>query len=148
MGSARGGHQTCSSAHGHHRVGLLGEVADGDGFVAVWAVAAGVDASAEQVAVRAAAFVEVAGFAVGAFIDGAESSEVETAGWPAHRVPPSATTPAPASAWDRRTLSPLVWQTWAWCSSRSTVAVARVLGISSSNAAGCRFELIATERFS
>jgi hypothetical protein len=28
-----------------------------------------------------------------------------------------------------------------------TVAVARVLGISSSNAAGCRFELIATERF-
>ena len=32
-------------------------------------------------------------------------------------------------AWDRRTLSPLVWQTWAWWSSRSTVAVARVLGM-------------------
>jgi hypothetical protein len=28
----------------------------------------------------------------------------------------------------RRIESPLVWQTWAWCSSRSTVAVARVLG--------------------
>ena len=43
---------------------------------------------------------------------------------------------------------PFVWQTWAWCSSRSTVAVARVLGMSSSNPAGCRFEEIATERFS
>jgi transposase len=46
------------------------------------------------------------------------------------------------------TLSPVVWQTWAWCSSRSTVAVASVLDMSSSNAAGCRFELIATDRFS
>jgi hypothetical protein len=45
-------------------------------------------------------------------------------------------TPLPARAWVRRTLSPLVWQTWAWCSSRSTVAVASVLGISSSNPAG------------
>jgi hypothetical protein len=45
-------------------------------------------------------------------------------------------------AWDRRTLSPRVWQRWAWCRSLSTVAVARVLGISSSNPAGCRFELI------
>jgi hypothetical protein len=57
-------------------------------------------------------------------------------------------TPWPASAWVSRTLSPLVWQTWAWCSSRSTVAVASVLGISSSNPEGCRFELIATDRFS
>ena len=57
-------------------------------------------------------------------------------------------TPWPASAWVSRTLSPLVWQTWAWCRSRSTVAVASVLGISSSNPDGCRFELIATERFS
>ena len=55
-------------------------------------------------------------------------------------------TPWPARAWVRRMDSPLVWQTWAWCRSRSTVAVARVLGISSSNPAGCRFELIATER--
>lgn len=45
-------------------------------------------------------------------------------------------TPCPARAWDRRTDSPVVWQMWAWCRSRSTVAVARVLGISSSNAAG------------
>ncbi len=36
----------------------------------------------------------------------------------------------------RRMLSPLVWQRWAWCMSRSTVAVARVLGISSSNPTG------------
>ena len=56
----------------------------------------------------------------------------------------------PVRAWDRRTLSPLVWQRWAWCSGRSTVAVAvavaRVLGMSSSNPEGCRFELTATER--
>src|SRR6478609_12133016 len=31
---------------------------------------------------------------------------------------------------------PLVTQTWAWCSSRSTVAVARVLGMSSSKPTG------------
>jgi hypothetical protein len=43
--------------------------------------------------------------------------------------------------------SPLVWQTWAWCRSRPTVAVARVLGMSSSKPAGCRFEEISTERF-
>jgi len=30
----------------------------------------------------------------------------------------------------------VVWQTWAWRRSRSTVAVARVLGISSSNPIG------------
>jgi hypothetical protein len=57
-------------------------------------------------------------------------------------------TPLPAIAWDSRMLSPLVWQRWAWCRSRSTVAVASVLGISSSNPAGCRLELIAIERFS
>jgi hypothetical protein len=49
-------------------------------------------------------------------------------------------TPRPVRAWDRRTLSPLVWQRWAWCRSRSTVAVARVLGMISSNPEGCRFE--------
>jgi hypothetical protein len=49
-------------------------------------------------------------------------------------------------AWVRRMLSPLVWQTWAWCMSRSTVAVARVLDISSSNPDGWRFELTATLR--
>ena len=57
-------------------------------------------------------------------------------------------TPRPASAWVSRTLSPLVWQTWAWCRSRSTVAVARVPGISSPNPDGCRFGLNATDRFS
>ena len=54
--------------------------------------------------------------------------------------------PFPAMAWVSRTLSPLVWQTWAWCISRSTVAVASVFGISSSNPDGCRFELTATLR--
>jgi hypothetical protein len=34
-----------------------------------------------------------------------------------------ALTPCPVRARDRRTLSPLVWQRWAWCRSRSTVAV-------------------------
>ena len=43
--------------------------------------------------------------------------------------------------------SPLVWQTWAWWRSRSTGAVARGLGISSSKPAGCRFELMATRAF-
>jgi hypothetical protein len=40
-------------------------------------------------------------------------------------------------------LSPLVWQRWAWCSSRSTVAVAvaRVLGMSSSNPLGSYNEI-------
>lgn len=42
-----------------------------------------------------------------------------------------------------RTESPLVWQMWAWCSRLSTVA--RALGISSSNAAGCRLLENATE---
>jgi hypothetical protein len=49
-------------------------------------------------------------------------------------------TPWPARARDRRTLSPLVWLTGAWCRSRSTVAVAAVLGMSSSNAPGRRMQ--------
>jgi GNAT superfamily N-acetyltransferase len=65
----------------------------------------------------------------------------------AERLPVhSGVTPFPARAWVRRMLSPLVWQTWAWCMSRSTVAVASVLGISSSNPDGWRFELTATLR--
>src|SRR5512132_2112821 len=95
------------SVHRHHRF-VAGEVADRDGFVAVRAEAAGVDAPAEQVAVWAAAFVEVADLAVGAFVDGAQPGSVR---WPAHRAPSRAMTPAPARAWDSRTDSPLVWQT-------------------------------------
>src|SRR5664280_653526 len=71
------------------------------------------------------------------------------AGGGAHqRLPSSGMTPVPATAWASRTLSPLVGHRWAWCSSRSTVAVARVLGISSSKEAGCRLDDTATERFS
>ena len=43
---------------------------------------------------------------------------------------------------------PFVIRTWAWCSSRSTVAVAMLLGISSSKPDGWMLELIAIERFS
>jgi len=43
---------------------------------------------------------------------------------------------------------PSVTITWAWCRSRSTVAVASVFGISSSNPEGWMFELSAIERFS
>lgn len=56
--------------------------------------------------------------------------------------------PFPARAWASRIESPVVWQTWVWCMSRSTVAVAKVFGISSSNPDGCRFEKIAMDRFS
>ena len=48
----------------------------------------------------------------------------------------SGVTPLPAVAWVRRMLSPAVMTMWAWWSSRSTVALAMVLGISSSNPAG------------
>ena len=48
----------------------------------------------------------------------------------------SGVTPLPAVAWVRRMLSPAVMTTWAWCSNRSTVALAMVLGMSSSNPAG------------
>ena len=44
--------------------------------------------------------------------------------------------PLPAVAWVRRMLSPAVMTTWAWWRSRSTVALAMVLGMSSSNPAG------------
>ena len=60
----------------------------------------------------------------------------------------SGVTPLPAVAWVRRMLSPAVRTTWAWCSSRSTVALAMVLGISSSNPAGWRLLDKAMERFS
>jgi hypothetical protein len=50
--------------------GLVGEVGVGDGFVAVWARAAGADASAEQVAGVAAAGVEVSLLTGRAFVDG------------------------------------------------------------------------------
>jgi hypothetical protein len=58
----------------------------------------------------------------------------------------SGTTPLPVVAWLSRTLSPWVVHRWAWWSSRSTVAVASVLGISSSNPAGCRLLETATLR--
>ena len=48
----------------------------------------------------------------------------------------SGVTPFPAVAWVRRMLSPAVMTTWAWCRSRSTVALAMVLGMSSSKPAG------------
>jgi hypothetical protein len=41
----------------------------GDWLVAVWAGPSGADAAGEEVAVRAAALVEVAGLALGAFVD-------------------------------------------------------------------------------
>ena len=56
-----------------------------------------------------------------------------------------ALTPCPCRAWARRTESPLVWHRCAWCSSLSTVAVASVLGISSSNPLGCRLDETATD---
>lgn len=50
----------------------------------------------------------------------------------------SGTIPLPEGAAARQKLSPAVMTTWAWCRSRSTVAVARVFGMSSSQPAGCR----------
>ena len=98
--------------------GGLGEVADRDGFLAAGTVSAAVDAAAEQVAVGAAAFIEVAGLAVGAFIDGPETDPCGGG----HRGPPSGWTPAPARAWESRTLSPVVWQMWAWWSKPGSTA--------------------------
>jgi hypothetical protein len=60
----------------------------------------------------------------------------------------SGVTPFPWVAWVSRMESPVVTTRWAWCMSRSTVALAMVLGMSSSNPAGCRLELRAMERFS
>jgi len=48
----------------------------------------------------------------------------------------SGVTPLPPVAWVRRMLSPVVMTTCAWCRSRSTVAFAMVLGMSSSKPAG------------
>ena len=50
----------------------------------------------------------------------------------------SGVTPLPAVAWVRRMLSPAVRTMWAWCRSRSTVALAMVLGMSSSNPPGVK----------
>ncbi len=52
------------------QLGLL-EVGDGDGFVAVWAGAAGAEADGQGVAVGAALLAEQPGVAVGAEVDGA-----------------------------------------------------------------------------
>ena len=63
-----------------------------------------------------------------------------TARWRTAELPTvqlvSGVTPFPAVAWVRRMLSPAVSTTWAWCMSRSTVALAMVLGMSSSKPAG------------
>jgi len=58
----------------------------------------------------------------------------------------SGTTPLPAKASASRWLSPVVRTKWAWCSSRSTVAVASVLGMIESNPEGWRLEVTATLR--
>ena len=54
-------------------------------------------------------------------------------------------TPLPVVASVSRMESPEVSTRWAWCMSRSTVALAMVLGISSSKPLGCRFELMASD---
>ena len=56
----------------------------------------------------------------------------------------SSVTPFPAVAWVRRILSPAVMTTCAWCSNRSTLALAMVLDISSSKPAGV-FDALAAE---
>jgi hypothetical protein len=55
-------------------------------------------------------------------------------------------TPFPARASARRCESPLVSTRWAWCRSRSTVAVARVLGMMVSKPLGWMLLVTATER--
>ncbi len=88
-------------------------------------------------------------------MDGHEISPLLASGGPHPRpreVPtclaqPRGTTPLPDVASAKRKLfSPSVTTTWAWWSSRSTVAVASVFGMSSSKPAGWRFEDTATER--
>lgn len=96
-----------SARDDHLRWGWLSQVGDGHWLVAARAVAAVSYPPAEQPAVRASAFVDVALFAFRALVDGGEA-EFRRA---AHRAPPSGTTPAPASAWESRTDSPAVWQT-------------------------------------
>jgi hypothetical protein len=56
------------------------------------------------------------------------------------------TTPFPARASASRWESPLVNTRWAWCRSRSTVAVARVLGMIVSKPDGWILLVTATER--
>ena len=56
------------------------------------------------------------------------------------------TTPLPARAWARRWDSPSVWTKWAWCMSRSTEAVARVLGMIVSKPDGWILLVTAIER--
>ena len=56
--------------------------------------------------------------------------------------------PLPRVASVSRIESPVVMTTWAWCKSRSTVAVAMPLGMSSSKPEGCRLEVTAMERCS
>src|SRR6266496_3495428 len=58
----------------------------------------------------------------------------------------SGVTPLPAVASARRRLVPSVRTRWAWCSSRSTVAVARVLGMIVSRPLGCRFDVTIRDR--
>src|SRR5216684_191148 len=60
--------------------------------------------------------------------------------------PVSGVTPFPAVASARRRLVPSLRMRWAWCSSRSTVAVARVLGVIVSSPLGCRFEVTIRDR--
>lgn len=55
-------------------------------------------------------------------------------------------TPFPSAASVRRTLSPVVTRTWAWCMSRSTRADAMVRGMSSSKPEGWMLVEMATER--
>jgi hypothetical protein len=54
--------------------------------------------------------------------------------------------PFPSAVSVRRTLSPVVTRTWAWCMSRSTRAEAIVRGMSSSKPEGCRLLEMATVR--
>src|SRR3954463_13775668 len=65
-----GGDYRSSEGSTGWRIGVRDEVDEGDGFVAVRAGTSGADASAEQVAVRAALGAEVAGLAGRALVDG------------------------------------------------------------------------------
>ena len=58
----------------------------------------------------------------------------------------SGTTPLPEVASMKRTDSPSVTMTWAWCNSRSTSAEAMVFSMSWSKPEGCRLDERATER--
>src|SRR6266540_5398510 len=62
------------------RTVIRAEVHEGHGFVAVRAGTSGADASAEQVALRAALLAEVAGLAGRALIDGGRSSSAWSEG--------------------------------------------------------------------